>query len=143
MNADWAADFDGDVARGASDHDPMVAVYCRDTTAPTLSVTADPNVLWPPNHKYKTVQASSSVSDDADPDPVVTFVSATSNEPDNGPDDGNTTGDVVIVDDDTFRLRAERSSSGTGRIYTLTYEAVDSCGNSTVATATVTVPLEI
>jgi predicted extracellular nuclease len=142
VNADWPADFDGDGARGASDHDPMVAVYCRDTTAPTLSVTADPNVLWPPNHKYRTVQTSISVSDDADPGPVVTLLSAVSNEPDNGPDDGNTTDDVVIVDDDTFRLRAERSSSGTGRVYTLTYEAVDSCGNSILGTATVTVPLE-
>jgi hypothetical protein len=142
VNADWPADFDGDGARGASDHDPMVAVYCRDTTAPTLSVTADPNVLWPPNHKYRTVQTSISVSDDADPGPVVTLLSAVSNEPDNGPDDGNTTDDVVIVDDDTFRLRAERSTSGTGRVYTLTYQAVDSCGNSTVTTATVTVPLE-
>jgi hypothetical protein len=142
VNADWPADFDGDGARGASDHDPMVAVYCRDTTAPDLSVTADPDTLWPPNHKYRTVQATTSVSDDADPDPDVTFVSAVSNEPDNGPDDGNTTDDVVIVDDDTFRLRAERSTSGTGRVYTLTYQAVDSCGNSTVTTATVTVPLE-
>jgi predicted extracellular nuclease len=142
VNADWPADFDGDGARGASDHDPMVAVYCRDITGPTLSVTADPNVLWPPNHMYRTVEVSISVSDDADPDPAVSLLSALSNEPDNGPDDGNTTGDVVIVDDDTFRLRAERSTSGTGRVYTLRYEAVDSCGNSTVATTTVTVPLE-
>jgi predicted extracellular nuclease len=32
VNADWPADFDEDGPRGASDHDPMVAVYCRHTT---------------------------------------------------------------------------------------------------------------
>ena len=64
-----------------------------------------------------------------------------SNEPDNGPGDGNTTGDVVIVDQDTFRLRAERNENGSGRIYTITYRATDACGNSTTESATVTVPL--
>jgi hypothetical protein len=49
--------------------------------------------------------------------------------------------DVVIVDDDTFALRAERSGTGTGRVYTITYQATDACGNSTIATATVAVPL--
>jgi predicted extracellular nuclease len=33
VNSDWPADFGGDGARGASDHDPLVAVYCRDGTA--------------------------------------------------------------------------------------------------------------
>jgi hypothetical protein len=73
----------------------------------------------------------------------VTLVSATSNEPDNAPGDadGNTTNDIDQVDLDTFRLRAERSEAGTGRIYTLTYRATDACGNRTTRSATVTVPL--
>lgn len=141
VNADWPADFDGDGARGASDHDPQVASFCRDTTGPTITVSAEPDLLWPPNHKYRTVDVTVSVSDDADDDPTVTLVSVTSNEPDNGQDDGNTVDDIVIVDDDTFSLRAERSGSGTGRVYTITYLATDACGNSTTATATVTVPL--
>jgi hypothetical protein len=40
-----------------------------------------------------------------------------------------------------FELRAERSGVGTGRIYTITYLVTDGCGNSTSASATVTVPL--
>jgi predicted extracellular nuclease len=143
VNADWPADFAGDGPRGASDHDPLVARFCRDLTAPSLSVSVSPSVLTPPNHKYRTVQATVSVSDDADPEPVVTLVSVTSNEPDNAPgnQDGNTVNDIVIVDQDTFRLRAERSGEGTGRIYTITYRAADACGNTTVATATVSVPV--
>ncbi len=45
-----------------------------------------------------------------------------------------------MVDDTTFRLRAERNENGSGRVYSLTYRAVDACGNATEETTTVTVP---
>jgi hypothetical protein len=80
------------------------------------------------------------VTDNADPGATFTLVSVTSNEPDNGEDDGDTVNDIVIVDSDTFKLRAERSGTGTGRIYTITYQATDACGNTILASATVTVP---
>jgi hypothetical protein len=48
----------------------------------------------------------------------------------------------VIVDDDTFRLRAERDETGTGRIYTVTYRVTDACGNASTGSATVTVPVQ-
>ena len=35
-------------------------------------------------------------------------------------------------------LRAERSGTGDGRVYTITYEAVDASGNTSEAAATVT-----
>lgn len=128
-------------AEQASDHEPQVALLCVDATAPSLTVTVSPNSLWPPNHSYVTVNATVTASDNADPSPLLTLVSVTSNEPDNGDDDGNTINDIVIVDDDTFQLRAERSGVGTGRIYTITYQLADACGNVTTQTATVTVPL--
>lgn len=37
-------------------------------------------------------------------------------------------------------LRAERSGTGQGRVYTLTYSARDAAGNTTQATAQVRVP---
>jgi predicted extracellular nuclease len=137
------AHVNAEFATQASDHDPLVAQLCADGTAPSLSVSVSPSTLTPPNHKYRTVNATVGVSDDVDASPSLTLVSVTSNEPDDAPGgaDGNTTNDIVIVDQDTFRLRAERSETGTGRIYTITYQATDACGNSTTKSVTVTVPL--
>ena len=128
----------------SSDHDPvLVGLGLCEETPPTLSVSLSPNVLQPPNHKYVTVNATIIAADNSGAAPTITFVSATSNEPDNAPGDadGNTTDDVVRVDLDTFHLRAERSESGTGRIYTITYRATDACGNRTTRSATVRVDL--
>ena len=71
----------------------------------------------------------------------VTLISVTSNEADNGLGDGDTAVDIVIVDNDTVQLRAERSARGTGRIYTFTYLVTNTCGATTTVSVTVTVPL--
>jgi hypothetical protein len=127
----------------SSDHDPVIAgLNVCDEIAPTfdeLSVT--PDSLWPVNHKYVDVTATVIVSDNFDPNPVVELISVTSNEPDDGLGDGDTEDDIVIVDDFTFKLRAERSALGTGRVYTITYMVTDACGNSTTQSVIVTVPL--
>jgi len=127
----------------SSDHDPVIIGLnvCDDEVPPTLEVSVTPNILWPANHNYVSVTASVIASDNSGLSPTVTLVSVTSNEPDDGVDDGNTVDDIVIVDDYHFRLRAERSGSGTGRLYTITYQAVDDCGNTTTRSATVSVPL--
>jgi predicted extracellular nuclease len=129
----------------SSDHDPVIVgvSVCEDEVAPTLEVSVSPDTLWPPDHKAVTVIATVQVADDSDPNPVVSLVSVTSNEPDNGLGDGDMPEDIVIVDDYTFQLRAERSGLGEGRVYTIVYEATDACGNSTLASATVTVPRDM
>lgn len=116
---------------------------CTDETAPSLSVAISPETLWPPNHKYVAVEATVAVSDAGDPNTAATLLSVDSDEPDNalGDADGNTTGDVVVVDDDSFRLRAERDETAAGRTYTATYGATDACGNFAVESATVSVPI--
>ncbi len=124
----------------ASDHEPQVARLCVDRTPPTLNVSAAPNELWPANHKYVTVKTTVKASDNADPNPAWKLVSVTSSEPDNGLGDGDTANDIVTVDSTTFQLRAERSGAGTGRVYTITYQATDACGNTATAATTVTVP---
>lgn len=118
----------------SSDHDPVLVGVCQ---SPTATVSVTPNLLWPPNHKYRTVEATVGVSGDVS---TITLVSVTSDEPDNGQGDGDTPNDIVIVDNDTFKLRAERSGGGDGRVYTITYQVTNTCGQSIVITATVTVP---
>lgn len=119
----------------SSDHDSVLIGLC---TPPSLSVSVSPDVLWPADHKYVNVEATFVSSSDT---ASVDLVSVTSNESDNGDDDGNTINDIVVVDNDTFQLRAERSGTGTGRMYTITYQATNTCGATTTATTTVTVPL--
>jgi hypothetical protein len=117
-----------------------VQVTVEDTTPPEITATVAPDMLWPPNHKYVEVEAVVTVSDVGDPSPTLTLVSVTSNEADNGKGDGNTVNDFVIINDFTFKLRAERSGKGSGRVYTITYEATDASGNSSTASVTVEVP---
>ncbi|MET0029707.1 MAG: ExeM/NucH family extracellular endonuclease [Candidatus Thiodiazotropha sp.] len=125
----------------ASDHDPVViGLNVCDSIAPALDVSVTPEILWPANHKYVDVVATVTAVDNFDENPTISLVSVESNEPDNGKGDGNTVNDIVILDDFHFRLRAERSGSGKGRIYTITYRVTDACGNSTTRTASVKVP---
>jgi predicted extracellular nuclease len=123
----------------SSDHDPVIVGFC-DAVPPEVDVTVTEDMLWPPNHKYVDVEATVVVSDNFDPEPTVTLVSVESDEPDAGLDDEDVPVDIVIVDDYTFQLRAERWDEGDGRVYTIVYQVTDACGNLAMATVTVTVP---
>jgi hypothetical protein len=129
---------------GWMDIDYVKLTRIEDTTPPTLTVTASKSKLTPPNHKMVTINLDWNAQDLESGVASVKLVSVTSNEPDNGEGDGNTANDIQGADigttDKTIQLRAERSGSGTGRIYTITYEAVDAAGNSTLASTTVIVP---
>ncbi len=117
-----------------------VTVKVIDTTPPQIDVTVTPSTLWPPNHKYVEVTVTVTAYDICDPSPSITFVSITSNEPDNGIGDGSTVNDIVVINDFTFTLRAERSGTGSGRTYTITYQVADASGNVASASVTVEVP---
>ena len=70
---------------------------------------------------------------------ATTTLSVTSNEPINGTGDGDASPDWEIVNNHSVKLRAERSGSGNGRIYTITIKAVDGCNNSSTKVVTVVV----
>jgi hypothetical protein len=127
-----------DMSGNTASDDVIVKVI--DTTQPQINATATPSILWPPNHKYVEVKITVTTFDICDPSPKITFVSITSNEPDNSIGDGNTANDIMIVNDFTFNLRAERSGTGSGRIYTVTYKATDVSGNYAMASVTIEVP---
>ncbi len=118
-----------------------VIVEVVDTTPPEIIASVTPDDLWPPNHKYVEVTANVTVHDVCDPAPTIALISVTSNEPDDarGMGDGATINDIVIIDSFTFEFRSERAGAGSGRIYTITYQATDASGNSAQTVVTVTV----
>lgn len=102
-----------------------------DTMPPTItSVTASPNTLWPPNHKMVPVQVTAATLDNCIAAPVCKITAVSSNEPVNGTGDGDTAPDWQITGDLTVNLRAERSGSGSGRVYSITIQCADAAGNS-------------
>ena len=116
-------------------------VTVEDKKPPTIqSVTASPNVLWPPNHKMIPVRIGVSVSDNCDAKPKCKITSVASNEPVNGLGDGDTAPDWLITGNLTVNLRSERSGKGSGRIYTITTTCTDASNNSSTKTASVRVP---
>jgi len=103
-------------------------------TGLTLSATQ----LWPPSHQMVDVNVGYASPDLGDAAPVCTLTLA-SNEPINGLGDGDTAPDWEIVDAHHVRLRAERSATGTGRIYTIAATCTDASGNAAQKTANVSV----
>lgn len=131
-------------------------------TAPPLLVETDRTVLAPANHKMVEVKITARFFDPS-VDPVKLGLNAAcfiaSNEPDDGAEDGHTTGDVNGSDGYTspvrvaltwdgsayvavVNLRAERSESGSGRVYTIVCDAVDGSGKKYTTSCEVTVPLK-
>jgi len=107
--------------------------------APTVTgASASPSVLWPPNHKMADVTVDYTAQSCGGTTTCVLSVS--SNEPVNGLGDGNTSPDWEVVDATHVSLRAERSGTGTGRIYTITITCTDQLGQTGEATVEVTVP---
>ncbi|MBL8292636.1 MAG: hypothetical protein JNN08_12410 [Bryobacterales bacterium] len=115
-----------------------------DQTTPVISGLPAGCILWPPNHQLETV-ATISASAGGISGMASFSVTGISNEPDNGLGDGDKPGDIVITGSGLqprqVQLRAERSGTGTGRVYTITAMAVSGAGNTTTSHATFSVPL--
>ena len=99
---------------------------------PSISVSASPAVLWPPNHKLVSIAIARTATDACDPHPAIACT-ATSSEPADG-----SKGPDFVWSGDQLSLRSERLGNGPGRTYTCT--ATDASGNAQSAVATVTVP---
>ncbi|MDA8082770.1 MAG: kelch repeat-containing protein [Nitrospiraceae bacterium] len=108
-------------------------VTVSDSTLPSITgLMAEPNILWPPNHKMVNVTVNYAAADNCD-QPACQISSVVSNEP-------ISSSDYSIVDAHNVQLRAERSGTGNGRIYTLTINCADTSGNAFDQAVTVTVP---
>ena len=113
-------------------------------TAPPVfqSLTASPNTLWPPEHQMVSVKITAKVTDDDSPAPVTRIIGVASNEAQTGLGAGDIGPDWSITGALTVRLRAERASKGSGRVYTVTVESRDASGNASLRAVTVKVPLK-
>lgn len=121
---------------------PFMIANALDHTPPTISnESANPSVIWPPDHKMIDITVNYDVTDDfTAASDIVSSVEVSSNEPVNTTGDGNTEPDIEIVDTHHSRLRARRSGTGNGRIYTITIICQDSAQRSSTRTTTVVVP---
>ena len=119
-----------------------VTIEIIDTAAPVVMPSASTTVLWPPNHQMIEVTILANASD-ASGGAVSLSVDVTSNQPINGPGDGNTDLDWEILEINQatglirINLRAERSG-GSARVYSVTIAATDASGNVSMA-----VPVDI
>ena len=113
-----------------------------DTIPPVItSSSANPNVLWPPNHKMVSVTVRAVVTDSCGPT-TWKIISVDSSEASDARGSGNTAPDWKITGDHTVQLRAERAGGNkAGRVYTITIQAKDAAGNlSETKQLQVTVP---
>jgi hypothetical protein len=115
-----------------------------DNTPPSLDVSVDPAVLWPPNNKMIAVTAAVMASDNYDPSPSIALDSivfvgskALNGNSENGPDIQSA---EIGAEDCLFMLRASTNGNGKDCLYIVTYVATDTAGNSVTTSATVTVP---
>lgn len=109
---------------------------CAPVAPPTVTTaTVSQQTLWPPNHQMIDVEVSYGAASDC----ATCSLSVTSNEPQDGLGDGDTSPDYEVVDAHHVRLRAERSGTGGGRVYSITVTCVNGAGTS-VQTVPVTVP---
>jgi len=129
------------VQAGAESGTDSVLVTVVDVTPPEiLSIRPSRDSLWPPNHKLVAVDLEVEVRDNCDEAPECEIVEIESDEPEDGRGDGHTSPDSMTTGPLSTLLRAERSGSGDGRVYTLRVRCRDRNGNVSRSRTTVRVP---
>lgn len=144
INADFPEIYRNDATRveRLSDHDPAVAYFSfpADVMPPTIvSVVPSTTTLDSPNHRMQPITLTVDANDNLGLAACVVS-NVSSNELADGIGDGRTAVDWSIDGPLSVSLRAERSGTGTGRIYTITVTCEDVAGNTSAASTTVTVP---
>jgi hypothetical protein len=129
-------DSDGidDISELENGSDP----YDPSDPAPTSCAgTAEPGVLWPPNHTFRLISISGPNGEPLD----ASIVTVTQDEPLNGVGDGNTSPDAKPgpVRSHVY-LRSERSGLSDGRVYRINYWAFGPNGGVCTGTVSVGVP---
>ncbi len=118
---------------------PFLTVTPRNRPPDCSGAVATPRELWPPQHDFVDVQVSGVM--DPDGDPVgITIMTIAQDEPLLGLGSGDTCPDGTGVGTSVARLRAERSGTGDGRVYHVSFAAEDGHGGRCTGSVTVCVP---
>lgn len=119
----------------------IITVMNPPQNQPPVCDSAVPSVasLWPPNHKLAditikgvTTQTGNQVS--------IRITGITQDEPVNGLGDGDTSPDGFGIGKAMAQVRAERSGTGNGRVYSIAFTAEDDTGGTCSASINVGVP---
>jgi hypothetical protein len=106
-----------------------------------ICTTAAPSVseIWPPNHQLVGIGITGITDPDHDA-LTVKVLKIFQDEPTNGDGDGETAIDGFGIGASRALVRAERSGRRNGRVYYITFSAVDPSGASCTGTVSVGVP---
>jgi hypothetical protein len=112
--------------------------------SPPSVTAAYPSIecLWPPNHKFVDITIEGVTDPDGD-DVTITITGITSDEPTatiGGAGGDKHAPDAYGVGTETASVRAERSGTGDGRVYNITFDASDGKGEPVEGTVQVKVP---
>jgi len=140
-NYDGVADFNMVLLGNGAELD-RTDVHLDTEQLDCTTAYADPAVLWPPNHKFVPVSILGVVDSLGDPVSIL-ITGITSDETTattKGAGGSKNSPDADGVGTDTALLRAERSGRGNGRVYAITFIAIDEADRECVGTVTVCVP---
>jgi hypothetical protein len=130
---------------GNAGGDATVNFFFRPVNAPPdcSGAEADPDLIWPPDHKFADLSVVGVTDPDGDPI-TITITAIAQDEPLEGLGDGNTCPDGLGVGTDVASVRAERSGTrkvpGDGRVYHIDFNADDGQGGSCDGIVAVCVP---
>jgi len=107
--------------------------------APICDATSSVTKLWTPNHKMVSISLVG--GSDPDGDPLTTTVTGVKqDEPTNAKGDGDKSPDATLS---PLQVRSERSGTGDGRVYEISYALSDGNGGSCTGTVKVSVPHDV
>jgi hypothetical protein len=106
------------------------------------NAAASQGVIWPPDHKMVPETIYGVTTDPSLPDSSITIkiTGIQQDEPVDALGSGNTAPDGTGVLTSTAYVRAERGGPGTGRIYFISFDALDSLGDKCSGTVMAYVP---
>lgn len=111
--------------------------------APDCSGAADVDVvLWPPDHGFESIDVveAAGVTDPEGDEVTAEVLAITQDEPVDGLGSGDTAPDGGGLGTGVAEVRAERSGTGNGRVYAVSFRASDPSGNSCEGVLRVSVP---